>query len=176
MCIQQGRINQLPAAEVRRAAPSRPQRRHQTRSPCPPASCFPPERQRWVREWRLASGIATLRRVHIDCTCHWQLAGAACSGSWQRTARWITAPQRFWTTTSLGCAEGVWKVRSFFLLLWLLISVGLPLVSRGGRMFMSGYREKSLLGHFHDNRYQTTVTFLWPLWPRSSGPFRCSIK
>lgn len=110
MCIQQGRINHLPAAEVRRAAPSQPQRRHQTRSPCPPASCFPPERQRWVREWRLASGIATLRRVHIDCTCHWQLAGAARSGSWQRRARWITAPaevpDNYITWLCRECLEG----------------------------------------------------------------------
>lgn len=160
MCIQQGRINHLPAAEARRAAPSRPQRRHQTRSPCPPASCFPPERQRWVREWRLASGIATLRRVHIDCTCHWQLAGAACSGSWQRTARWITAPARFWTTTSLGCAEGVWKVRSFFLLLLLLISVRVTSGFQGRKHVYVGVQgERS----FHDNRYQMNVTFLWPL-------------
>ena len=41
LCLQQSRINHHLSAKVRRDAPSRPQRRHQTRSPCPPASCFP---------------------------------------------------------------------------------------------------------------------------------------
>lgn len=112
--------------DIKRALPARP-----------PASCFPPERQRWVGEWRLASGIATLCRVHIDYTCHRQLAGAARSDSWQHRVRWITAPARFRpTTSSLGCAEGVWEVRSFFsfsffLLLLLFISAVWPLVNRG---------------------------------------------
>lgn len=81
----------------------------------PACLLFPPERQRWVREQRLASGVATLCRVHIDYNCHWQLAGALRSDSWQHRARWITAPARFQpTTSSLGCAKGVWKVRCFF--------------------------------------------------------------
>lgn len=60
----------------------------------PACLLFPLERQRWVREWRLASGSATLCGVHIDYTCHRRLAGAVYSDSWQHRARWITAPAR----------------------------------------------------------------------------------
>lgn len=80
----------------------------------PTCLLFPLERQRWVREWRLASGSATLCGVHIDYTCHWQLARAVYSDSWQLRARWITAPARLRpATSSLGFVKGVWKATCF---------------------------------------------------------------
>lgn len=90
----------------------------------PACLLFPLERQRWVREWRLASGSATLCGVHIDYTCHWRLARAVYSDSWQHRARWITAPARLWpATSSLGFIEGVWKARCFFFSFLFFISL-----------------------------------------------------
>lgn len=105
------RINHLPAPEeahtgLLHLGPGGDIKRSLS-PPCPACLLFPLERQRWVREWRLASGSATLCGVHIDYTCHRRLAGAVYSDSWQHRARWITAPARLSpATSSLGSAEG----------------------------------------------------------------------